>query len=194
MRHDTCSRSGVALRWRSGSVLVLAVTLILAAVGQASAAGGEEHCVIEVVGRRVSGEFITGTERCFDTFAEAIATATHGEVLLPAGTDGSVVFTDEEIAGPLASVVIGIHYDGSGGSGASVTITGAAGSACVGGHWNTGTAWQDRISSSYNGCARLAHYALPNKGSFLENTTGVGTTKNLTVANNKVRSVSYHSS
>ncbi len=91
----------------------------------------------------------------------------------------------------LSSFALGIHFDGANGSGSSITVTGAA---CSGGYWNTGSAWANRISSSYNGCGRLAHFDLPNKGGSVENTFGAGTTDNLGALNNQTESVAYHSS
>jgi hypothetical protein len=64
----------------------------------------------------------------------------------------------------------------------------------TGGYWNTGSTWANRISSSYNGCYRLRHWELPNKSGASESTYGVGTTNNLGSLNNRVQSVSYHSS
>ncbi len=61
------------------------------------------------------------------------------------------------------------------------------------GWWNTGTSWDDRISSTYNGCSRLRHYTNPNMGGASEDTKGAGTRDNLTsYLNNKADSVSYN--
>ena len=68
------------------------------------------------------------------------------------------------------------------------------GSSCTGGWWNTPTAWDNRISSSYHGCAALRHYDLPGKVGQVQLTTGVGTIKNLTTLNNRTESVSYSTS
>jgi hypothetical protein len=91
----------------------------------------------------------------------------------------------------LSSFTLGIHFDGFNGTGSSISV---AGSSCTGGWWNTGTTWANRISSSYNGCARLRHYDLANKGGSYQDTYGAGTTDNLSTMDNRSESVSYHSS
>lgn len=168
-------------RWaRHSSIFTLA----------ASAASGD-HCVAEVTGQKQDGELVTGPIRCYPTSTEAIFDASGGTLVLPPGAVGSVALTDKSTAAAISSFALGIHYDGASGTGASITITG---SSCSGGHWNTGTAWANRISSSFNGCARLRHYDNPIKAGASQDTSGAGTTDNLTTMNNRTESVSYLSS
>lgn len=88
----------------------------------------------------------------------------------------------------LSSFTLGIHFDGYNGSGSSITVVGAS---CTGGWWNTGSAWANRISSSWNGCYRLKHHDEPNRVGASESTTGSGRVHNLSVLNNRAESVSY---
>ena len=92
----------------------------------------------------------------------------------------------------LSTFTLGRHYDGYNGTGSSISVVG---SSCTGGYWNTTSSWDNRISSSYNGCARLRHYAYPNKVVPFDDTQGSGTTDNLnSTLNNNAESISYHSS
>lgn len=146
----------------------------------------ETHCVATVIGQEPDGEFITAEPICFDERAEVgkwVAQADRTESGRRLGLDGE--------AAPRATFTLGIHFDGAGGTGSSISVVG---SSCTGGYWNTPSAWDNRISSSYNGCAHLRHWDLPAKGGSSESTAGAGTTKNLTTLNNKAESVSYHSS
>lgn len=86
----------------------------------------------------------------------------------------------------------GTHFDGYNGSGSSISVQG---SSCTGGWWNTPSSWDNRISSSYNGCYRLAHFDSPNKSGDRYDTTGVGQTDNLSAAmSNRTESVAYYGS
>lgn len=152
----------------------------------------DSHCVVEVVEQRPGGELVTSEPVCFGSFADAMVEASGGLMRLPDGVGGDVVFTDESVGILASTFAIGIHYDGYNGSGSSITVVG---SSCSGGYWNTPGWFDNRISSSYNGCARLKHWNYPGVSGYLTATTGVGTTDNLPgSANNKTESVSYHSS
>lgn len=113
---------------------------------------------------------------------EVVAHAADGELL---------TVTDAAVAETVSSFTLGIHFDGASGSGSSISVTG---SSCTGGYWNTPSTWDDRISSSWNGCARLRHWGGPSKTGSYQDTSGVGTTDNLTTMNNRTESVSYHAS
>jgi len=127
---------------------------------------------------------------CFATFAEAMSFASGGAVVFSADLTGAGLLADEGGAAALASTfTLGVHFEGFNGSGSSISVVG---SSCSGGYWNTGTAWQDRISSSWNGCYRLRHYVLPGaQGSVYEDMKGVGSTHNLTGMNDLTESVAY---
>lgn len=179
-------------------VIALAAALVLLAQGSVASAptetpvnAAEEHCVVDVIGEKTSGELIVSGPRCYRSFSEAVADATNGSVRIPVGTRGDVLFTDKGVADAFSSFTLGTHFDANNGFGSSITVVG---SSCSGGYWNTGLAWRNRISSSYNGCGRLRHYDYANKGGASENTYGTGTTDNLGSLNNRTESVSYHSS
>lgn len=178
------------MRIRLGVVTALTAFLSFPSIAQAAHLT-DSHCVVDVVAQLMTGELVLSRSRCYRTFAEALADATNNVLALPSSIQSDVLFSDKEIAMAVASFTLGIHFDGANGTGSSITVTG---SSCSGGWWNTGASWANRISSSYNGCGRLAHYDLPNTGGAVENTYGAGTTDNLGFLNNKAESVAYHSS
>lgn len=142
----------------------------------------ESHCLVFVVGQLEDGELVTSDPDCFSSLALADAWAALGA---PASTFES---GGGERVVAVSSFVLGRHYDGFNGSGSSIAIVG---SSCTGGHWNTGSSWANRISSSYNGCPTLRHYDYPNKGGSSQYTSGAGTTDNLSSMNNDAESVAY---
>ncbi len=174
-------------------VLVVGVVaaFLLATPGWASARPieGEAHCVVNVIDELETRELVASKPTCFATFADAVSMASGGTISLAESSEGSVMFEDANLIAAMSSFALGIHFDGSGGSGSSITVVG---SSCTGGWWNTGSSWSNRISSSYNGCSRLRHYNLPNKGGSFQDTYGAGTTNNLSTLNNMAESVSYH--
>lgn len=150
--------------------------------------GIETHCVVFVVDQESDGELITTDPECFADPLDAEAWVTvgwqlaHGPEALFDGMGG---------VSTLATFTLGRHYDGFNGSGSSIHVVG---SSCTGGYWNTPSAWDNRISSSFNGCAHLRHWDGPNMSGSSESTYGGGTTDNLTFMNNRTESVSYYSS
>lgn len=150
----------------------------------------ETHCVVEVIDRAPSGELVMSAPRCFGSFAEALEVASGGMVRVDREVGGSALFSEGDMAVTVSSFTLGVHFDGFNGSGSSITV---AGTTCGGGWWNTGTAWRNRISSSYNGCQHLRHFDAPNKGGEFEDTYGAGTTDNLAGLNNRAESVAYYS-
>ncbi len=163
----------------------LALMLVSGSVASfgAKAVDTETHCVLVVVGQKPSGEFITESLGCFTTLGEAQG-AEHATV------QGSDRIVGEGVS--LLTFTLGIHFDGAGGTGSSISIVG---DNCNGGFWNTGPTWSNRISSSFNGCHRLRHHVDPDKGGAATDTTGSGSTHNLPGAyDNTTDSVSYWSS
>lgn len=160
---------------------VLSVLVSLAAIPLSGEAAPppDTHCVVFVVDQKPDGKLIVSEPECFADEAAAEARATEGHE------------SWAESFSEVSSFVLGKHFDGFNGSGSSISVVG---SSCTGGYWNTGSTWANRISSSYNGCYRLKHWELPNKSGASENTYGVGKTNNLGSLNNRVQSVSYHSS
>lgn len=170
-------------------VFALVVAAILGALGGTSDESVDEkdpydesHCVVFVTGQLEGGELVTSAPDCFSSLALAdawAAAAAPASILNIPGSGGGAA---------ASSFVLGRHYDGFNGSGSSIAVVG---SSCTGGHWNTGSSWANRISSSYNGCPTLRHYDYPNKGGSSQYTSGAGTIDNLTSLNNDAESVAY---
>jgi hypothetical protein len=179
-------------RFRGGSWFGVAVAIGLvlpAPVGQGGQSTAEEHCVVEVVDQTRDGELITTGPVCFGSFAEAMDVASGGAVRLSEDTSGHVVLSELEVAAAMASFTLGIHFDGRSGTGSSISVVG---SNCSGGWWNTPSSWDNRISSSFNGCYRLRHFDEPNRGGSSADTTGTGATHNLIWwMDNRTESVAY---
>jgi hypothetical protein len=176
----------------AGWAVAALLTQAISPISAQAAASPEVHCLAEVIQQTPDGEFITDAPRCYPTFAEAMLDASEGRLTLSANVPGSIVFTDQQMAATVSSFTLGIHYDGTNGTGSSVSVLG---SSCSGGYWNTGTSWANRISSSYNGCYRLRHYDFPNKGGSFADTTGAGAVHNLPSSmDNKTESVAYYGS
>lgn len=170
-------------------MLALAVAALLSVIPSTSdeptdekGPDDESHCVVFVTGRLEDGELVTSKPDCFSSLALADAWAAAGAPNSILEADGS-----EDVAAA-SSFVLGRHYDGFNGSGSSIAVVG---SSCTGGHWNTGSSWANRISSSYNGCPTLRHYDYPNKGGGSQYTSGAGTIDNLGYMNNDAESVAY---
>lgn len=166
------------------------VALVLTAMGAMPvvAAAEEqpaEHCVSFVTHQKPDGELELTKPDCFDSeqAAEHWASVGMSQRLQNLGIFDAGV-------GGLSSFTLGRHFDGFNGSGSSISIVG---SSCTGGYWNATATWDNRISSSYNGCARLTHWDYPAKSGQSQSTYGAGTTDNLSTLNNKASSVSYHS-
>lgn len=162
------------------------VAIPVSAVAKEAVPEGQ-HCVLVVIGQHDSGELIMADAECFGTFAEAVTDASGGTVKAP------VSATPESfLAGGggmlMSTFTLGIHYDGYNRSGTSYTIVG---SSCTGGWWNTPSSFDNKTSSSYNGCYKLRHYNSPNLGGSSYSTYGSGSTHNLYSFNNKTESVQY---
>lgn len=182
--------------WKSVVVVVMVVVgsaTALAGVSSSSVepTGVEQHCVVEVVDQLKSGEFVLSDPVCFETFAEAASFASSGAVQLPAGVSPADLGASGQEA-LLATFTLGVHYDGYSGGGASISVVG---SNCGGGYWNTSTAWDNRISSTWNGCHRIKHHDNPYMSGSYRSTWGVGSVSNVPSSlNNKAESVSYWTS
>jgi hypothetical protein len=179
------------------SIAVVAMMIVNLLVGAGSAVGTQpsddgEHCVIEVIGQMKSGELVMSDPVCFDTFAQATFAASSGAVRVRSDTTPVDLFTTQDFAVALSSFTLGVHYDGSSGAGSSITVVG---SSCSGGYWNTTEVWDNRISSTWNGCYRIKHHDLPAMGGAYASTYGVGAVHNVPSAlNNAAESISYWSS
>jgi hypothetical protein len=181
----------MAIKTRAVAVAVLTVAAVLAGAGTAT---GEpvEHCVVEVVDQLDSGEFVMSDPVCYRSFPEAISAASSGAVRLDPDARPNDLASLGAPAALLSTFTLGVHYDGYSGGGSSISVVG---SSCSGGYWNTPPAWDNRISSTWNGCYRVTHHDLPNKGGSYGSTYGAGSVHNVPAGiNNRAESVSYWSS
>lgn len=175
---------------RRGTVVALAAATFIA-MGAPGWAAPAEHCVVEVVDQLPDGELVTSDPVCFHRFSDAAGYIAGQPVDLPAGNAIAAIDSLGGLTSLSGTFTLGIHFDGLGGTGSSISVVG---SSCTGGYWNTTPAWDNRISSSYNGCYRLIHYPNPDNLGFGESTYGIGSTSNLTTLNNDAESISYRSS
>lgn len=146
-------------------VIGLAVVLLLTA----AASPREEHCVMQVLDQQDSGEFTLSKEACFDDFDDMIA-------YFDASTN--------------ADFIIGTHHEHSNLRGSSFSVLG---SSCIGGWLNVPSSWDNRISSTVNGCHRISHWEDVGTSGASENTYSpwgnIGR-----AMNDQTSSISYHGS
>ena len=157
---------------------------ILAFAPAAHAAPTGRHCVVEVVGKKASGEFVTTPERCYSTYAAAMRASGFDTSGLRSVTPQSMAE-----AGRLqsaSSFTIGTHFDSFGYTGPSFSVTG---SDCLGGWLNLTASWVNKVSSTINGCARILHFDGFNRTGWVEATFSPG--GNLGGNNNKTNSIQY---
>ena len=144
---------------------------------------------MEVLGELESGEFLMSDPVCFGSFAGAILEASSGSLVVDERTEPADLFSDEGMASAMSTFTLGVHYEGYGGSGSSISIVG---SSCSGGYWNTPASWDDTISSTWNGCYRIKHHDLPNRGGSYAWTIGYGGPFNVpSKLDNESESISY---
>lgn len=150
-----------------GAVALLASTLV-APAALAAPPDGEEHCVLVVVDKAPDGELKTAPMVCDSSRSRALAAAG-----VPTAR--------------LADWAIGTHYDGAGFTGASVTVVGAD---CTGGWLNLPASWNDRISSTLHGCARIKHHLHVNLTGTSQTTYAPGSNLNSTL-DDETSSIQY---
>lgn len=166
-------------------IALLAAVMIPAIAASPAQAADGRHCVINVLGTDEDGNFITDEMTCYSTFARVLAS--RGLV----GLDVSLSPLNVSAAVLLSSGIIGVHYDGTNASGASLSVEG---SDCNGGGLNLPASWNDRISSTTNGCPTITHYEHVNYAGGIAVTTGVGSNTNIGGSmNNKTSSIKYFS-
>jgi hypothetical protein len=158
---------------RSKSLLLAALVLgsIFTIAPPASAA--ETHCAASVVGQRPSGEYVLSPMVCRSSRTSAL------QAIGAVNVSG---FSTQ------ATFVIGTHYDGASFTGSSFSVTG---SDCSGGWLNLSSTWDNRVSSTLNGCPVIRHYDGDNLTGAIEGTVGAG--GNLSALNNKTQSIKYSS-
>ncbi|CAN5474001.1 MAG: hypothetical protein ACR2JP_06630 [Acidimicrobiia bacterium] len=177
---------------------VLAVLAALVVTVPASAQQAEReaevHCVAVATGETADGQLVVTEPECFASPADAAAATEEAIADLAASTTPGIG-VNTALPGAIvplaASLTLGIHYDGSSGTGSSIAIVG---SGCTGGYWNASATWKNRISSTYNGCGRLKHYDYQNRLGMTYTTYGVGDLDSLSWFSDMTESVSYHAS
>lgn len=151
-----------------------------ASAGTPAAAPAGQHCVVHVVGQEPSGEYRLSAPSCYSTYAAAMRS-------LGVDTSGLRTVTPQSVAeAGLLSSTIGTHYDGSGYSGASISVGGVD---CSGGYINLSVDWRNRVSSTSNGCPRIRHFSGLNLTGSSQDTVSPG--GNLTTLNNSADSIQY---
>ncbi len=156
---------------------LLAITLALAAIAtitttvltttSGGAAPAVEHCVVRVTDIDPSGQMHLTDPACSSTRAAALRRVGLTEAAL-------------------ADWPIGVHYDGAGLTGSSLTVVGAD---CTGGWLNLPAGWSNRVSSTSHGCPRIRHFDGYWLVSPEETTLYPG--GNLLALNNKASSIQY---
>jgi hypothetical protein len=160
--------------------------VVLSAAGFAHPAAAKPavtHCVVTVEGAKPSGELVTSAPRCFATIGEALRSA--GLPVVGSGDTPRQMAASGQMA-TASDYTIGIHYDGFGYTGSSFSVVG---SGCIGGYLNMSSAWNNRVSSTWNGCPKIRHWAGVNMTSISESVYSPG--GNLTTLNNETSSIQY---
>jgi len=148
-------------------VRILTLLAALAIAGtvpgiQAAAAQtpSEQHCVVEVVGQQPDGEFITTPAVCYPSFDQVlnyIATRTASTSLRSSALIAAV--TPEGRVSTSGTFILGTHYEYRNYGGSSFSVVGVD---CAGGYLNlNNTAWNNRVSSTRNGCPIIRHWSEP---------------------------------
>lgn len=162
------------MRVKLGSIAALLLFgSVLVAAPQATAAPPEEHCAARVLAKRPSGELVLSPTVCRPSQTAALQAI------------GAVAKTGFSVQG---SFTIGTHFDGFSMTGSSITVVG---DDCDGGWLNLSSSWDNRISSTMNGCYRIRHYDGDNLSGSSETLLGAG--GNLGSLNNKTNSIKYSS-
>lgn len=168
-----------------GAVVAVAVGTSVV-LPQSADAAVKDQCLLTVAGVDNDNNFIIGKTECFVTYAEVLSKAGARNVpskITPASADAMTYFS--------TSSIIGTHYEDAYGGGASMSVTGTV---CNGGGLNVSWAWNDRISSTLNGCGTIIHYEHTNYGGSSGVTTGSGSLTNiLGYMDNRTSSIRYFS-
>lgn len=169
----------------AASATLVAVAMPLPA--SAAIETSKNHCLLTVIGKDANNTFHTAPERCFKTFEEVLKAA--GQADVQAGVT-PLTLRLKASAQLATSSIIGVHYDAANATGASLTVNG---STCVGGGLNVPLNWNDRISSTLNGCGTIQHFENTNYQNASFTTYGSGGWTSFTGAylNNRTSSIKY---
>lgn len=158
------------MRIKLGAIAgAFALATLLPAAPLDAAPAKELHCAARVIDKKDTGELVLGETVCRGSRSEAVADVSGG----PAAK---------------STVTIGTHYDGASLTGSSFSVVG---SDCGGGWLNVNSSWDNRISSTWNGCPRITHFDGDNLTGAAESTYGMG--GNLIGLNNRTNSIQYTS-
>lgn len=168
------------------ALAAIAIPIPASAASQTTASEKIEHCLLTVTGKDAKGTFITAPMKCYSTFAGALRAA--GPAVVP----DSITGQQAKEAGVLtADSIIGVHYEYANGNGSTLTVNGTN---CSGGGLNVPLSWNDRISSTLNGCPTIIHYEHTNYTGSSFSCFGVGSVNNVTgFMDNKTSSILYYS-
>jgi hypothetical protein len=172
--------SGVRAAVLLASVIALGSILVPAASVSASTA--YTQCFVKVIGTDANGNFITTPMQCYATYADLLRSQGAVNVsdgVTPATVTKAVLDTDS---------ILATHYDGQYWSGSSFSVEGTT---CGGGGLNLPASWNDRISSTANGCNDVVHYANANYGGTSYNCTGDGCLTMPANIDNQTSSIKY---
>lgn len=144
----------------------------------------DQQCIVAVIDKTATNDFILGPEHCYATFAEVLRSRGLTDVpddATPATVSSATLTT---------ASIIGVHYEFASQQGASFSVSG---SDCAGGGLNVPLSWNDRISSTANGCPHIVHYENTNYAGSTASTFGAG--GNITgYMDNRTSSIRYFSS
>jgi hypothetical protein len=175
---------------RKRFLIATIATMTAIAIPIPASADGEtsktQQCLMTITGKDASNMFKTTAEKCFNSYAEVLRAAGGENIaddITPAEAKNNGVFA-------LLSI-IGVHFDANNGTGSSLTVNG---STCVGGGLNVPLAWNDRISSTLNGCPSIVHYENSNYVGSSIITYGSGSLTSLSGAymDNRTSSILYY--
>lgn len=156
------------MRIKLGAIAgVIALGTLLPAMPADAAPAGEQHCAAKVTDKRADGELVLGPTVCRASREAAVVAASNGQK---------------------STFTIGTHFDGASYTGASFSVVG---SNCSGGWLNLSSDWDNRVSSTLNGCNRIWHYDGDSLTGSSELTSGGG--GNLITLNNRTNSIQYTS-
>lgn len=171
--------------------VALAAVVAVGPVPVAAAAPGSPaapHCVVHVTGRQPTGELRVSAARCYDSFAGAMRAEGVDEWGPGAGERAAARSIGGE-AGRL-SFTLATHFDRRGLDPSGGT-TSTVGDSCSGGWLNASAAWNDRISSTSQGCPHVKHFSGANRTGSSHTTAGSG--GNLSAGlDNRTSSIQYN--
>ena len=174
------------MRSKFGALVALTMTIIIVSAGSVPASAAQsEHCVVRVIDKKPSGEFVTTPPECRGSYSEVLAAAgVAGATKLDAGASSRELQSIRTQS--TTSFVIGTHYDGFSLTGSSFSVVG---DDCLGGWLNLSSSWDNKVSSTSNGCFQVKHWDGDNITGSWESIFGEG--GNLSGLNNKANSIQY---